>query len=333
MKKKILTIISAFLLMFTLVFYKSNIDSAYSTEYIWVNGLAGDYTFTGSPITLNGSILIEKLGILSADIFGDYVKQLNWDVEILNWTSIISTPYKWQDLKVKITPKNATKEYYGLSIIIKCTNGSETHTTVHEVFVHIPGGEPWAFPLNNYTGYIIAENIPRDLYLPMKGIPLTAWFKANVTGHYSMDFYCYFPTTGGWLGWKDVEAFLNAGEIYKVNYTFYPGSWGFTGEWHIVFKQYKDGNFTVLEEKVINITGHCPGHDENYYPFNSYEGKCLPDVVIDGTVDIYDLAVVCTCYGSVNGTRKYWDRADVNGDGKVDIYDVVVVAKYYGEHR
>ena len=329
MKKKLLTIISVLLLL-TLTFCL-NITPVHSQfELINVHGLAGDYTLTGSSITLNGSILIERLGILSVDIFGDYVKQLNWDVEILNWTSIISTPYKWQDLKVKITPKNATKEYYGLSIIIKSTKDTETTTTVHEIFVHIPGGEPWVFPLNNYTGYIIAENIPRDLYLPMKGIPLTAWFKANVTGHYLMDFYCYFPSTDSWLGWKGVEAFLNAGEIYKVNYTFYPGSWSFNAEWHIRFKA---GNGTVLEEKVINIVGHCPGHDENYYPFNSYEGKCLPDIMIDDVIDIYDLVAVCIRYGSVNGTEEYWVRADVNGDGVIDIYDVVKVAKVYGEHR
>jgi len=300
------------------------------TPPVYIGGLGGDYYLDGSELILNGTFEIREPVPINADIFGDYVKELNWTVEILDWEKVISTPFKTQTLQVRIVPRNAVKEYYGLSIIFNMVKDSWTYTAVAEIFIHIPGGEPWTFPLNNYTGYIIAENIPRDLYLPMKGIPLTVWFRPNVTGWYIMDLYGIVPATGAELGIWDVKRYLHAGEVYKLNYTFHPGSWGFEMLWYLRFKK---GDGTLLEEKVIKMVGHCPGHDENYYPFKSYSGKCLPDVIIDGVVDIYDITAVCVAYDAVNGTERYWERADVNGDGIVDIYDLTAVCMFYGEHR
>lgn len=54
--------------------------------------------------------------------------------------------------------------------------------------------------------------------------------------------------------------------------------------------------------------------------------------VSDGKVDIMDLALVSSCYGSYPGHPKWDPRADISGDEKVDIQDVARVSADYGKY-
>jgi len=51
------------------------------------------------------------------------------------------------------------------------------------------------------------------------------------------------------------------------------------------------------------------------------------DVNGDGIVDIYDVVIVATAFGSQSGNPNWNPVADLNEDTLVDIYDIVVVAK------
>lgn len=331
--KKIMILLPALLLMLS-----SNYKITVVSDTVNPFNLSLPYDVTvnidETQAFINGSFHIHYTGLFKLDIFGDYLKQLKWNVTVLDWEKLLSTPYKEQNITLTVNlagSQSEYMEYYGLAVItmwINPLNTNDNTTSVHEIYLNIPGGKPWTFPLHNYTGYIIAENIPRDLYLPMKCVQLTAWFRPNVSGIYLMDLYGVFPPVGSWLGWKDVRTCLSAGQTYKLNYTFYPGSWGFSAEWHIRFKK-DDG--TILEEKVINMTAHCPGHDENYYPFNSYTGNSIADINLDGIVDIFDAVILSGHVGTSAEEENYFERADINGDGIIDLYDAVLLSKDAGE--
>ena len=55
------------------------------------------------------------------------------------------------------------------------------------------------------------------------------------------------------------------------------------------------------------------------------------DVNGDGTVDIYDLALMGETYGTVEGDSSYNLNADLNCDGVIDGYDLAINGKNYGE--
>ena len=54
------------------------------------------------------------------------------------------------------------------------------------------------------------------------------------------------------------------------------------------------------------------------------------DLNQDGTVDIYDVEIVATAFGSQPGDPNWNSIADLNQDNIVDIFDVFIVAKDYG---
>jgi len=51
----------------------------------------------------------------------------------------------------------------------------------------------------------------------------------------------------------------------------------------------------------------------------------------DRVVDIFDLVLVASSYGSSHGEPCYNPNADINNDGIIDIFDLVLVANHYGE--
>jgi Ca2+-binding EF-hand superfamily protein len=55
------------------------------------------------------------------------------------------------------------------------------------------------------------------------------------------------------------------------------------------------------------------------------------DVNADGMVDVYDLILVSSAFGS-SQTKKEWNpNADINNDNIIDIYDLILVASHFGE--
>jgi len=55
------------------------------------------------------------------------------------------------------------------------------------------------------------------------------------------------------------------------------------------------------------------------------------DINGDGQVDIFDIVVVASAFGSVPGDAKWNAVADINNDNIVDIFDIAIVAVHFGE--
>lgn len=55
------------------------------------------------------------------------------------------------------------------------------------------------------------------------------------------------------------------------------------------------------------------------------------DINRDGKVDIRDIALAATAYGSYPGHPKWNPIADENGDNKIDLRDLVLIAKNFGK--
>jgi len=54
------------------------------------------------------------------------------------------------------------------------------------------------------------------------------------------------------------------------------------------------------------------------------------DVDGDFDVDIYDIVLIASAYGTQEGDPQYDPNCDIDGDGDVDIYDIVLAAGNYG---
>jgi len=57
----------------------------------------------------------------------------------------------------------------------------------------------------------------------------------------------------------------------------------------------------------------------------------LPDLNNDGKVDIRDIAIVASAYGSYPGSESWMAIADLDGNSKIDIRDIARVARDYGK--
>lgn len=55
------------------------------------------------------------------------------------------------------------------------------------------------------------------------------------------------------------------------------------------------------------------------------------DINNDDMVDIYDLILVASAFGSTADEATYNPNADINNDGTIDIYDLIIVASNFGE--
>jgi hypothetical protein len=54
------------------------------------------------------------------------------------------------------------------------------------------------------------------------------------------------------------------------------------------------------------------------------------DINLDNAVNILDLSLVASSFGSVTGDEKWNDECDLNKDSVINIIDVSLVAKEYG---
>jgi hypothetical protein len=54
------------------------------------------------------------------------------------------------------------------------------------------------------------------------------------------------------------------------------------------------------------------------------------DILLDHEINIFDVVIIASAYGTQGGDSKWNPEADLEPDGKVDIFDVVIVAGEYG---
>jgi hypothetical protein len=69
----------------------------------------------------------------------------------------------------------------------------------------------------------------------------------------------------------------------------------------------------------------------NYLADGYVKIKIWGDVNGDGKVDILDIAIIATAFGSYPGHERWNPDADINRDQKVDILDLAIAAANYGE--
>ena len=90
----------------------------------------------------------------------------------------------------------------------------------------------------------------------------------------------------------------------KGSYTIWAYAWPVQGETETTDNTFTDG--------LVNIS--IPG-----------------DINADGIVDVYDLILVGSAFGSCTGSPNYNPNADINNDNTIDIYDLILVASHFGE--
>lgn len=66
-------------------------------------------------------------------------------------------------------------------------------------------------------------------------------------------------------------------------------------------------------------------------PLNPPNTPPNSDVNGDGIVDIRDLAIVASVYGTLEGQPRYRPEADLNENGKIEIRDIAIVAQDFGK--
>ena len=69
---------------------------------------------------------------------------------------------------------------------------------------------------------------------------------------------------------------------------------------------------------------------EMKFPTNPHQ-PLLGDVDGDSDVDIFDILIIATGYGSNRGDPEYTEACDLDSDSKIDIFDIVIAATHYGE--
>lgn len=86
-----------------------------------------------------------------------------------------------------------------------------------------------------------------------------------------------------------------------------------------------DGNYTIAFNSTDNV-----GNVEN---MNSMNVTLVgPDVNGDGKVDMTDITVALSAFGSYPSHPRWNPMADVNVDGRVDIVDIVAILMTFGKH-
>jgi probable HAF family extracellular repeat protein len=91
-------------------------------------------------------------------------------------------------------------------------------------------------------------------------------------------------------------------------------------------------NFVLNNATAVSDNGYIAGYgtDGSGDAFQAFRVQLLPgDANLDGKVDINDLTIVLTNYGTSSGVG--WSTGDFNADGKVDINDLTIVLSNYGQ--
>lgn len=89
------------------------------------------------------------------------------------------------------------------------------------------------------------------------------------------------------------------------------------------------GNYTI-RVYAWPVEGETDTTD-NAYVLSTPVAVVMPgDGNLNGKIEIYDVVLVTSRYGSRRGSPKYNPNFDWNCDGYIDIYDVVIVTSRYG---
>lgn len=112
-----------------------------------------------------------------------------------------------------------------------------------------------------------------------------------------------------------IDVSLAAGDNVTLTFT-----WNTTGV--------DKGNYTIRAEASV-VPDEIDTAD-NTHIYGMVMVTIPGDVNGDGTVDIYDLALVSKAYGTMKGDPRYNPNTDINCDGAIGINDLAINEKNYG---
>lgn len=98
----------------------------------------------------------------------------------------------------------------------------------------------------------------------------------------------------------------NTSDWMKGNYTLKASATNFQGKEVDI----SDNTLLVDQEIFLTISGDVSG---------------------DLNIDIYDIVLIASAHGTIEGDPDYNANCDIDGDGDVDIFDIVAAAGHYGE--
>ena len=87
-------------------------------------------------------------------------------------------------------------------------------------------------------------------------------------------------------------------------------------------------NYTIKAE--ASVVPDEANTANNVYVDGTIQIKMQGDINGDGVIDVFDLSIVGTAYGSFEGMPGYDPESDINKDGLVDARDLAVVTINYG---
>ncbi len=138
----------------------------------------------------------------------------------------------------------------------------------------------------------------------------TAWQQTMTAG--GLPFFVNFDE------WHDININLTVGQDYTVNID------GVTSAPMAVDSTAATPDVVGLQAMVNGSTAAAGFYIDDTESITTTPG----DANLDGYVDVTDLGILATNYGTVGGAL--WGDADFTGDGNVNVSDLGILATYYG---
>jgi hypothetical protein len=93
---------------------------------------------------------------------------------------------------------------------------------------------------------------------------------------------------------------------------------------------FSKGNYTI--SAVVEAVPGEPVTSDNTLIGSTVSVTIPGDVDGNRRVDIFDIVLMASGYGTTEGQPKFIANCDIEGDGDIDIFDIVIAAGNYGRH-
>jgi hypothetical protein len=177
------------------------------------------------------------------------------------------------------------------------------------------------FGVQVFPGAVIAKN-----YLWDEG----SFSVGNFTEHPITDGVSY--TEANWIA--PVKTIGVATPLaYTSSNTWTSDDLGITGPFaYLAISTYGPGKVLVIADNLfMEAQEHLKMLDNAFsWFFHGYWQAYLVDLNEDGRINILDITIVATAYGSLAGSQNWNELADLDVNGVVNILDIAMVAKSYG---
>lgn len=147
-----------------------------------------------------------------------------------------------------------------------------------------------------------------------------------------------YPSGGNY--WSN----YNGSDLYSGQYQNETGSDGI-GDTPYTIQGDEEDSYPLMQQRISNLSIpymlNNPSFEErgkSVFILESWNATTTygwrerkGDIDSDGDVDIYDIVLITSAYGSEPGDPNWDPRCDLNGDDVVNIYDVIIATGEYGE--